>query len=196
MRFETAAIHSGQEPDAATGAAVVPIYQTSTFVQHAVAEHKGFEYSRTDNPTRSALQTCLATLEGARHALAFGSGMAATATLAMTMQSGDRILIPDDGYGGTYRLFSKVMPPLGIDFAAVDMTDLGAVGNALGRGAAMVFVETPTNPLLKVLDLESLGRLAHDAGATLAVDNTFATPFIQRPLDLGADVVVYSATKY
>jgi cystathionine gamma-synthase len=122
--------------------------------------------------------------------------MAATTTLAMTMQSGDRVLIPDDGYGGTYRLFSKVMPALGIDFAAVDMTDLGDVESALGSGAAMVFAESPTNPLLKVLDLGALARLAHDAGATFAVDNTFATPYVQRPLELGADVVVYSATKY
>lgn len=196
MRFETAAIHAGQEPDPATGAAVVPIYQTSTYVQEAVGRHKGYEYSRTDNPTRHALETCLAALEGGRHALVFSSGMAATTTLALTLRAGERVLIPDDVYGGTYRLFAKVTAPLGIGFEAVEMRDLDAVAAALGRGAALVFAETPTNPLLRVLDIGALARLSHEAGALLAVDNTFATPYLQRPLALGADVVVYSATKY
>lgn len=196
IRFETAAIHAGQDPDPATGAAIVPIYQTSTYVQEAVAKHKGFEYSRTDNPTRRALETCLAALEGSTHGISFSSGMAAITTLAMTLKSGDRVLIPDDVYGGTYRLFSKVLNQVGIEYATVDMTDLGAVKEQVGRGCALLLAETPTNPLLKVLDLQALADIGHEAGAVVAVDNTFATPFIQRPLQHGADVVVYSATKY
>ena len=196
MRFETAAIHAGQDPDPATGAAVVPIYQTSTYVQEAVAKHKGFEYSRTDNPTRRALEICLAELEGASHAVAFASGMAATTTLALTLKSGQRVVIPDDVYGGTYRLFSKIMADFGIEFVSVDMTDEAAVARALEGGAGLVIAETPTNPLLKILDIAMLARLAHDAGALLAVDNTFATPFLQLPFDFGADVVLYSGTKY
>ena len=196
MRFETAAIHAGQDPDPATGSAVVPIYQTSTYVQEAVAKHKGFEYSRTDNPTRRALETCLAALEGADHAIAFASGMAAMATLALTLKTGERVVLPDDAYGGTYRLFAKVMVDLGIDFVTVDMTDEQAVAGALEGGAGLVVAETPTNPLLKILDIAMLARLAGDAGARLVVDNTFATPFIQRPLEYGADLVLYSGTKY
>ena len=197
FRFETAAIHAGQDPDDATGSAVVPIYQTSTFVQSAVGRHKGYEYSRTDNPTRHSLETCLAALEGAEHAVAFASGMAAITTLAMTLKSGDRVVLPDDVYGGTYRLFAKVMVDLGIEYAAVDMTSVEAVRSELDKGkVALVLAETPTNPLLKILDLRALADAAHGAGALLAVDNTFATPYVQRPIDLGADVVIYSATKY
>jgi cystathionine gamma-synthase len=196
MRFETRAIHAGQEPDSATGAAVVPIYQTSTFVQEAVARHKGYEYSRTDNPTRRALESCLAALEGAPHAITFASGMAAIATLALTLEPGDRVILPDDAYGGTHRLFSQVTEGLGIGLRTVDMTDMEQVTAVTAEGAALVFAETPTNPLLKILDLSALATAAHGAGALLAVDNTFATPFIQRPLELGADVVVYSGTKY
>jgi cystathionine gamma-synthase len=196
MRFETAAIHAGQDPEPATGAAVVPLYQTSTYVQQRVGEHKGFEYSRTDNPTRRALETCLAALEEADSAVTFGSGMAAIATLALTLKSGDRVLIPDDVYGGTYRLFSKVLNSVGIEFATVNMTDLGEVERSLAAGAALVLAETPTNPLLKVLDLSALAELSHAAGALFAVDNTFATPYIQKPLAHGADVSLYSATKY
>lgn len=196
IRFETAAIHAGQDPDPTTGAAVVPIYQTSTYVQEAVAKHKGFEYSRTDNPTRRALETCLASLEGSTHAVAFSSGMAAIATLAMMLEPEDRVLIPDDVYGGTYRLFAKVLAQVGIGYATVDMTALDAVRAELSGGATLLLAETPTNPLLKVLDLQALADLAHDAGALMAVDNTFATPYLQRPLEHGADVVVYSATKY
>lgn len=196
MRFETAAIHAGQDPDPATGSAVVPIYQTSTYVQQAVGVHQGYEYSRTDNPTRRALETCIAALESVPFGLGFASGMAATTTLAMTLKAGDRVLIPDDVYGGTYRLFSKVTAPLGIEFATVDMTDLAAVGSALEGGVQMLIAETPTNPLLKVLDLEGLGALAKGAGAVFVVDNTFATPYTQRPVEYGADAVLYSATKY
>ena len=196
MRFETAAIHAGQDPEPATGAAVVPIYQTSTYVQDAVAKHKGYEYSRTDNPTRRALETCLAALEGGGEALAFASGMAAIATLAMTLKSGQKVVFSDDVYGGTYRLFAKVMVDLGIEWATADMTDPESVSKALDGEAGLLLAETPTNPMLKVLDLEMLAGLAHDAGAVFAVDNTFATPYIQRPMDFGADVVTYSATKY
>jgi cystathionine gamma-synthase len=196
MHFETTAIHAGQDPDPTTGAAVVPIYQTSTYVQQAVGKHKGFEYSRTDNPTRHALETCLGALEGRAQAIAFGSGMAAIATLAMTLRAGDRVLIPDDVYGGTYRLFARVMADLGIGYVTVDLTDLDAVRAELAGGAGMVLVETPTNPALKILDLEALASAAHEAGALFAVDNTFATPYIQLPLDFGADVSIYSATKY
>jgi cystathionine gamma-synthase len=196
MRFETAAIHAGQDPDPSTGAAVVPIFQTSTYVQQSVGRHKGFEYSRTDNPTRRALEGCLGALEGDSQAIAFGSGMAAISTLAMTLTAGDRVVIPDDVYGGTYRLFSKVMGAAGIEYAAVDMTDLEAVGRELDRGTAMLLAETPTNPTLKILDLQALAGLCRSSGTTFAVDNTFATPYVQRPLDLGADAVVYSATKY
>lgn len=196
MRFETAAIHVGQQPDPATGAAVVPIYQTSTYVQQAVGQHKGFEYSRTDNPTRRALETCLAALEAASDGIAFASGMAAIATLALTLRSGARVIIPDDVYGGSYRLFAKVFADLGVDFEACDMTDLDAAAAACERGVDLMLIETPTNPLLKVLDIAALAELAHRSGGLAVVDNTFATPYIQRPLALGADAVVYSATKY
>jgi cystathionine gamma-synthase len=196
MHFETAAIHSGQDPDPATGAVIVPIYQTSTYAQEGVAKHKGFEYSRTDNPTRRALEVCLAALEGSRHAAAFASGMAAITTLAMTLKSGERALIPDDVYGGTYRLFARVLRDLGIGYETVDMTDLEAVDRAFEKPVALLLAETPTNPTLKILDLGVLADRAHAAGALVAVDNTFATPYLQRPLDHGADVVLYSATKY
>ena len=196
MRFETYAIHAGQEPDPTTGAAIVPIYQTSTYVQEAVAQHKGFEYSRTDNPTRRALDTCLAALEGAGHSVSFASGMAALTTLALTCNAGDKVVIPDDVYGGTYRLFDKVFSQLGLRYAVADMTDPGSIEAALEGGAALLIAETPTNPLLKILDIRMLAEAAHAAGALVVVDNTFATPYLQRPLELGADAVVYSATKY
>ncbi len=196
MRFETSAIHAGQDPDPATGAAVVPIYQTSTYVQEAVAEHKGFEYSRTDNPTRRALEVCLAALEQAEHGIAFASGMAAITTLALTCNAGDKVVIPDDVYGGTYRLFDKVFSGFGVRYAVADMTDREAVEAACAGGAAMLVVESPTNPLLKILDISMLSEVAHEAGALVVVDNTFATPYLQLPLKLGADAVVYSATKY
>lgn len=196
MRFETAAIHAGQDPDPATGAVIVPLYQTSTYVQDAVGKHKGFEYSRTDNPTRRALETCLAALEGAAHGISFASGMAATTTLALTLPSGSRVLVPHDVYGGTYRLFAKVLPAQGVSFATVDMTDLDAVGRAAAAGCDLMVAESPGNPMLKVLDLEGLAEIARAAGALFAVDNTFATMFVQRPLDFGADVALYSATKY
>jgi cystathionine gamma-synthase len=196
MRFETLAIHAGQDPEPATGSAVVPIYQTSTFVQAAVGQHKGFEYSRTDNPTRKALETCLAALEGDSQAIAFASGMAAISTLALTLRSGDRVVISDDVYGGTYRLFAHVLGGVGVEFVTVDLGDLDAVRRVASEGAGLVVAETPTNPALKILDLAGLAEVAREAGARLAVDNTFATSYVQRPLDFGADVTIYSATKY
>ncbi|CAN5499748.1 cystathionine gamma-synthase [soil metagenome] len=196
IRFETAAIHTGQEPDPATGAAVVPIYQTSTYVQEAVGRHRGYEYSRTDNPTRRALETCLAALEGARFAVSFSSGMAAIATLALALGERSKVVIPDDGYGGTYRLFDKVMAEFGVPFEMADMSDESALAKALDDGAGLVLAESPTNPLLRVLDLRMIAARAHEAGALFVVDNTFATPYLQRPLELDADAVVYSATKY
>lgn len=196
MRFETRAVHVGQEPDPATGAAIVPIYQTSTYVQEEVGKHKGYEYSRTDNPTRTALQEVLASLEGGRFGLAFASGMAATSTLAYLLKPGEHLIIPNDVYGGTYRLASRVLSEWGIDYDAVDMTDLGAVRKAVRDETRLIWVETPTNPLLRIVDLAEVASIARDAGAWSAVDNTFATPYLQRPLDLGADLVVHSTTKY
>lgn len=195
MRFATAAIHAGQDPDPSTGSAIVPIFQTSTYVQDAVGRHKGYEYSRTDNPTRRALETCLAALDNASDAIAFASGMAATTAVAMTLPAGSKVVLPDDVYGGTYRVFARVLADRDIDFVAVDMTDRDGVAEAV-EGASLLFAETPTNPTLKVLDIERLGEIAGAAGALFVVDNTFATPYLQRPLDLGADAVVYSATKY
>ena len=196
MRFETAAIHAGQDPDPATGAAVVPIYQTSTFVQEAVGKHKGYEYARTDNPTRRALETCLAALEGTTHAVAFASGMAAITNLVLALPPDRRrVLIPNDGYGGTFRLMDKVMSDHGMTYSTVEMTEPSAVREHLD-GVGLLLAESPTNPMLKILDLGALADLAHDAGALFAVDNTFATSFVQRPIELGADAVVYSATKY
>lgn len=196
LRFETRAIHVGQDPDPATGAAVVPIYQTSTYVQEEVGKHRGYEYSRTDNPTRTALQEVLASLEGGRHGLAFSSGMGATATLAYLLRPGDHLVLPNDVYGGTYRLAAGVLAEWDVAFDAVDMTDLDAVRKAVREETRLVWVETPTNPLLRIVDVEAVSRIAAEVGAWCAVDNTFATPYLQRPLELGADLVVHSTTKY
>jgi cystathionine gamma-synthase len=197
--FETLAIHAGQEPDPGTGAVVPPIYQVSTYKQDGVGGLRGgYEYSRTANPTRAALEACLATLEGGARGLAFASGMAAEDCLLRTICApGDRVLIPDDAYGGTYRLFAKVLNRWGVRHTPVRITDAAAVMDALGQGPARaVWVESPTNPLLGIADIAAIARLAHDAGALLVVDNTFASPYLQRPLALGADVVVHSTTKY
>jgi cystathionine gamma-synthase len=199
MRFETLAIHAGQEPDPLTGAVVPPIYQTSTYKQDGVGGTRGgYEYSRTANPTRRALEECLAALENGTHALAFASGMAAEDCLLRALcRPGDHVLIPADAYGGTFRLFATVLARWGVSYAAVPQTDLGAVRQALAdRPARLVWAETPTNPLLSVVDLEALAGIAHAAGALLVADNTFASPYLQRPLDLGADAVVHSTTKY
>jgi len=196
MRFETRAIHVGQEPEPAYGAVNVPIYQTSTYAQPDVGKPIRYDYARGGNPTREALQTVLASLEGGRHALCFASGLAAEATLLLTLSPGDHVLLPDDVYGGTYRLFARVLGGWGVAFDVVDMTDPAGVRAALREETRMVWVETPTNPLLKVVDVTAVAEAARAAGARVVVDNTFATPYLQRPLELGADVVVHSVTKY
>jgi cystathionine gamma-synthase len=195
--FETLAIHAGQDPEPATGAVVVPIYQTSTYAQSAVGEHQGYEYSRSGNPTRTALETCLAALERGTRGLAFASGLAAEDTLLRTVLApGDHIVVPDDAYGGTYRLFARVAERWGVTHTAVPLHDLDAVRAAVRPETRLVWAETPTNPLLGIADIAGLASVAHDAGARLVVDNTFASPYLQQPLALGADVVVHSTTKY
>ncbi len=194
--FETLAIHAGQDPDVTTGAVVVPIYQTSTYAQEAVGKHKGYEYSRTGNPTRTALETCLAALESADWALAFASGMAATDAVAHLLQAGDHVVMGDDVYGGTHRLFARVFDRAGIALTAVDMRRPGEVRRALRRRTKLVWMESPTNPLLQVVDIAAVADTARAAGALSVVDNTFASPYLQRPLLLGADVVLHSTTKY
>jgi len=202
MRFETLAIHAGQQPDPATGAVMTPIYQTSTYVQKGVGEHLGYEYSRTGNPTRTALESCLAALEGAEFGLAFASGMAATDTVLRLLSPGDHVVAGNDVYGGTYRLFERVLRPYGLEFSYVDASDLEQVQAALRPETRLVWLETPTNPLLKVCDLKAISEIvaAHASGGRprpwLVVDNTFSTPYLQRPLELGADLVVHSTTKY
>ncbi len=195
--FETLAIHAGQDPDPTTGAVIVPIYQTSTYVQSEVGQHKGYEYSRSGNPTRTALETCLAALEGGRTGLAFASGLAAEDCLLRTVTSpGGHVVIPDDAYGGTYRLFAQVLERWGVAHTPVALSDLDAVRAAVRPETSLIWCETPTNPLLGIADIDGLAGIAHDAGARLAVDNTFASPYLQQPLALGADVVVHSTTKY
>jgi cystathionine gamma-synthase len=196
--FETMAIHAGQEPEPRTGAVVPPIFQTSTYAQDAVgAPRLGYEYSRTANPTRDALQECLAALEGGRRGLAFASGLAAEDALLRTVcRPGDHVVIPDDAYGGTYRLFAKVAAKWGLAYTPAKVSDLDAVRRAIRPETKIIWVETPTNPLLGVADLAGLAGLAHDHGALLAVDNTFASPYLQQPLGHGADVVIHSTTKY
>ncbi|GGI03956.1 cystathionine gamma-synthase [Egicoccus halophilus] len=196
MQFETRAIHVGQEPEPRTGAVVVPIYQTSTFAQPRVGEHTGYEYARTGNPTRTALQECLASLEGTEQAVCFASGLAAEDAVLRLLAPGDHVVMANDVYGGTWRLISKVHARYGIEVSAVDLTDLDAVAAAFRPTTRFVWAETPSNPLLKVLDLAALAELAHDRDAWLVADNTFATPYLQRPTDLGADLVVHSTTKY
>jgi cystathionine gamma-synthase len=195
--FETLAIHAGQDPDPTTGAVVVPIYQTSTYVQSEVGQHKGYEYSRSGNPTRTALESCLAALEAGRVGLAFASGLAAEDCILRTLtQPGAHVVVPDDAYGGTYRLFAAVLSRWGVENTPVALSDVDAVRAAIRPETSLVWCETPTNPLLNVADIEGLAGVAHEAGARLVVDNTFASPYLQQPLTLGADVVVHSTTKY
>ncbi|HKH10449.1 MAG TPA: aminotransferase class I/II-fold pyridoxal phosphate-dependent enzyme, partial [Rubrobacter sp.] len=197
MKFATRAIHVGQDPDPATGATIVPIYQTSTYTQEAPGQHKGYEYSRTGNPTRTALEECVAALEGAEHGLAFASGLAATTAVMSLLSPGDHVVAGDDLYGGSYRLFDKVLQRSnGLDFTFVDTTDPEGVEKALRPETKMLWIETPTNPMLTISDVALLSEMAHERGATVAVDNTFASPYFQRPLSLGADIVVHSTTKY
>jgi cystathionine beta-lyase/cystathionine gamma-synthase len=194
--FTTRAVHVAQEPDPVTGAVITPIYQTSTYAQEDIGVHRGYEYSRTDNPTRSVLQQVIASLENGRYGLAFASGMAAELTITQLLRSGDHIVAGDDLYGGTYRLFSRVLEQYGVTFSSVDTTNVDAVRDAMRPETRMVWIETPTNPLLKIVDIAAIAEVAHAAGTLLVVDNTFATPYLQQPLTLGADIVVHSATKY
>jgi len=196
--FSTRAIHAGQEPDPLTGAICVPIYQTSTFAQDVVGQTRaGYDYSRAGNPTRTALEQALASLEGARFGYAFASGMAASDTMIRAaLRPGDHLIIPDDAYGGTFRLIDKICVPWGLTYSAVPLGDLDAVRDALRPETKLIWCETPTNPLLGIADIAGLAELAHHAGAQLLVDNTFASPYLQQPLALGADVVLHSTTKY
>ena len=197
MDFETRAIHVGHEPDPATGSITTPIYQTSTYVQEAVAEHKGYDYSRAGNPTRTALETCLASLEGAEHGIAYGSGLAAATTLMHLVSPGDRVVAVNDVYGGVYRMFSQVYEPKGYAFEWVPAEEISTnLGAHLDERTRIVWLETPTNPMLNIIDIRAAARAAHEVGALVVVDNTFATPFLQLPLELGADVVLHSTTKY
>ena len=196
MEFSTKAIHVGQDADPATGATVVPIYQTSTYTQERPGEHRGYDYSRTSNPTRTALEQCLASLESARFGSCFASGMAATAAVMNILSQGDHVVVTDDLYGGTFRLFDKVLARYGLAFSYVDATDPANVESAVHAATRMVWLETPTNPLLKLADIEAVAKICKRRGLLLVVDNTFATPFLQNPLELGADVVVHSTTKY
>ena len=197
MDFETRAIHDGQEPDPATGAVITPIYQTSTFAQDAVGENKGYDYSRAGNPTRTALETCLASLEGADHGLAYSSGLGATTTIMHLLSPGDRVLCVNDVYGGVYRMFSQVYEPKGYRFEFLSSEQIGdGLEPHLDEQTRLVWLETPTNPLLNVIDIRQAADAAHAVGALVVVDNTFATPYLQRPLELGADIVVHSTTKY
>jgi cystathionine gamma-synthase len=196
VEFETRAIHEGQEPDPTTGAIVTPIYQTSTYVQDAVGEHKGYDYSRVANPTRSALQAALASLESAEHGVAFSSGLGATTTLMHLLDPGQRTVLIADVYGGVYRMTSQVYEPKGYIFDYVPAPQFANLREHLDENTRMVWIESPSNPMLNVVDIRAAADAAHEVGAILVVDNTFATPYLQRPLELGADVVVHSTTKY
>jgi cystathionine beta-lyase/cystathionine gamma-synthase len=199
MRFETRAIHDGQEPDDATGAVIVPIYQTSTYAQSGINQNKGYDYARTDNPTRSALHAAIASLEGGQWGLAYSSGMAASQNIMYLLQPGDHILLSDDCYGGTYRLVSKVLARYGVEYSFADLSDLESVREGLRDDTRMVWAETPTNPYLKIVDIAGVAGVIRERGNSetlFIVDNTFASPYLQTPLEHGADLVVHSATKY
>jgi cystathionine gamma-lyase/cystathionine beta-lyase/cystathionine gamma-lyase/homocysteine desulfhydrase len=195
-RFSTRCIHAGQQPDPSTGAIITPIFQTSTYVQDALGEHKGYEYARTQNPTRAAVEANIAAIEGGKGALAFASGMAAIAAVASFLASGDHVVVTDNTYGGTYRYFERVLRKYGLDFTYVDTGDLDATARAFKQTTKLLFVETPTNPVLGLTDLAAAAELAHGRGAKLVVDNTFASPAVQRPIEFGADMVLHSTTKY
>ena len=196
MGFATIAIHTGQEPDAATGAVSVPIYQTSTYAQEALGKHKGFEYARTQNPTRSALERNLAALEGAKYGFAFASGMAAIDATLRLVKAGEHVIVSDNTYGGTSRLFTRILANYNIEFDFVDTSDALNVEAAIKPNTKMVFVETPTNPVMIVSDLREISDVAHKVGARVVCDNTFMSPYLQRPIDFGVDIVVHSTTKY
>jgi cystathionine gamma-lyase/cystathionine beta-lyase/cystathionine gamma-lyase/homocysteine desulfhydrase len=196
MKFSTKAIHAGQEPDPTTGAVTVPIYQTSTYAQEGLGKHKGFEYARTQNPTRSALEQNLAALEGGKACFAFASGMAATNAVMTLLQAGDHVIVSDNTYGGTFRLFDKVLRKFGVEFSYVDAREPQNVEEATKAETRMVFVETPTNPVMSLVDIRAVSEITRRRGLRLVVDNTFMSPYFQRPLELGADIVVHSTTKY
>jgi cystathionine gamma-lyase/cystathionine beta-lyase/cystathionine gamma-lyase/homocysteine desulfhydrase len=194
--FDTLCIHAGQTPDPSTGAIVTPIYQTSTYVQDALGQHKGYEYGRTQNPTRAALEGNLAAIEHGRAAFAFASGMAATAATMRLLESGDHVIVTDNTYGGTYRFFERVLRRYQMDFTYVDTSDTGAIAAAMRPSTKMLFLETPTNPTLRLTDLAAASAVARSRGVTVVVDNTFASPYVQRPIDFGADIVIHSTTKF
>lgn len=194
--FGTLAIHAGQTPDAQTGAVMTPIYQTSTYAQESPGKHRGYEYSRTDNPTRTAYQECVAALENARYALAFASGLATTDAILHTLKTGDHVVCCDDVYGGSFRIFDKVFTRMGLEFTFADLADAKSLERAIQPNTKLLWIETPTNPMLKVLDIQALTTIARKHGITSVVDNTFMSSYFQKPLDLGADVVVHSVTKY
>ena len=196
MGFSTIAIHAGNEPDSATGAVSVPIYQTSTYAQESLGKHKGFEYARTQNPTRTALEKNIAALEGARFGYAFASGMAAIDACLKLVKGGDHVLLGDNTYGGTYRLFDRVLSNYGVEFDLVDTSDITNLEQAFKPNTKMVFVETPTNPVMTVTDLQAVSEIAHACGAKVVCDNTFMSPYLQRPIEFGVDIVVHSTTKY
>jgi cystathionine gamma-lyase/cystathionine beta-lyase/cystathionine gamma-lyase/homocysteine desulfhydrase len=196
MKFSTIAIHAGQEPDPATGAVSVPIYQTSTYAQEGLGRHKGFEYARTQNPTRLALEKNLAALESGRACFAFASGMAAINAVMTLLQAGDHVIVSDNTYGGTFRLFDKVLRKYGLEFSYVDASEPQAVEDASRAETRMVFIETPTNPVMALVDIRAVSEITRRRGLRLVVDNTFMSPYFQRPLELGADIVVHSTTKY
>src|SRR5712671_2141686 len=195
-RFSTVCLHAGQEPDPTTGAIITPIYQTSTYVQEALGKHKGYEYARTQNPTREALERNIAAIEGGVEGLAFASGMAAIGAVATMLKSGDHVVVSDNTYGGTFRLFDKVLTRYQLTFSYVDTSRLDDVERAFTSSTRMLFVETPTNPVMRLTDLRAAAELAHRHDARLVVDNTYASPYIQRPIELGADLVTHSTTKY
>jgi cystathionine gamma-synthase len=194
--FETRAIHAGQDPDPHTGAVVPPLSLATTFAQDAVGKHRGYEYARSGNPTRTAMESCIASLEGARHGLGFASGLAAEDAILRTLEPGDHVLIPNDAYGGTFRLVARVHEPKGINWTAVDLRDAAAIEAAWQPDTRLVWIETPTNPLLSIVDIEAVAKIAHARDAKVVVDNTFATPYLQNPLAHHADAVVHSSTKY
>src|SRR5215471_17256115 len=194
--FATKAIHAGLEPDAATGAVSPPVYQTSTYAQEEIGSHKGYEYARTQNPTRERLERCVAELEGATHGLAYASGMAATSTVLQLLKSGDHVVASDDLYGGTYRLFERLLRGYGLTFTHVDSSSSAALERAVTAETKLLFLETPSNPLMRITDLALAARLARERGVISVVDNTFCSPALQRPLELGIDIVVHSTTKY
>jgi cystathionine gamma-lyase len=196
MKFATKVIHAGQEPDPTTGAIMTPIYQTSTYAQAGLGEHKGYEYARTGNPTRSALEVCIAALEDGRYGLAFASGMAAENAVLSLLNAGDHIVSCDDTYGGTYRIFERVMRRYNVEASYVPAGDIEAYERAIRPNTRMVWLESPTNPLLRLVDIEAVAKIAHRRGLLVVVDNTFASPYFQQPLKLGADIVVHSTTKY